>query len=202
MVRAAPSLISTDLEITGNLRTSGEVQLDGIVTGDINCAKLVIGEKAVIAGHIEADEVTIRGQVTGRIEARDVHLAKTARVIGDIWHDSLAIDAGAFLDGHCKRNDAKQDSVTSTALAPWRRHQPARLPRNRPLPARDRNRYRKAAQKQPPAADPNYSPSPLMLGSSPPRRAANDASMKWSRSPSSTRWASPRSTPVRKSLTI
>ena len=117
MVRAAPSLISTDLEITGNLRTSGEVQLDGIVTGDINCAKLVIGEKAVIAGHIEADEVMIQGQVTGRIKARDVHLAKTARVIGDIWHDSLAIDAGAFLDGHCKRNDAKQDGVTSTAFA-------------------------------------------------------------------------------------
>ncbi len=117
VVRAAPSLISTDLEITGNLQTSGEVQLDGNVTGDINCAKLVIGEKAIFAGHIEADEVMIRGQVTGRIKARDVHLAKTARVIGDIWHDSLAIDAGAFLDGHCKRNDAKQDSVTNTALA-------------------------------------------------------------------------------------
>ena len=117
VVRAAPSLISTDLEIAGNLQTSGEVQLDGNVTGDINCAKLVIGEKAVITGHIDADEVMIRGQVTGRIKAKNVHLAKTARVGGDIWHDSLAIDAGAFLDGHCKRNDAKQDGVANPASA-------------------------------------------------------------------------------------
>ncbi len=117
VVRAAPSLISTDLEITGNLQTSGEVQLDGNVTGDVNCAKLVIGEKAVVTGHIDADEVMIRGQVTGRIKAKDVHLSKTARVIGDIWHDSLAIDAGAFLDGHCKRNDAKLDAVTASASA-------------------------------------------------------------------------------------
>ncbi len=105
-VRAAPSLISTDLEIAGNLSTSGEVQLDGTVAGDVNCGKLVIGEKASITGQIEADEVMVRGRVTGRIKARDVRLAKTAHVNGDIWHDSLAIEAGAFLDGHCKRNDA------------------------------------------------------------------------------------------------
>ncbi|MDP6692448.1 MAG: polymer-forming cytoskeletal protein [Alphaproteobacteria bacterium] len=105
-VRAAPSLISTDLEIAGNLNTPGEVQLDGKVEGDVICGKLVIGEKASIAGQIEADEVVVRGRVAGRIKAKDVRLAKTAHVNGDIWHDSLAIEAGAFLDGHCKRNDA------------------------------------------------------------------------------------------------
>ena len=34
-------------------------------------------------------------------------LAKTAHVVGDIWHDILAVDAGAFLEGHCKPNEAQ-----------------------------------------------------------------------------------------------
>ena len=109
--RAVPSLVSTDLEISGNLKTPGEVQLDGTVEGDISCGKLVIGEKASVTGHIEADEVVIRGKVTGRVKARNVHLAKSAHFTGDIWHDSLAIDAGAYLDGHCKRNDTQPTAV-------------------------------------------------------------------------------------------
>ncbi|MBC8241736.1 MAG: polymer-forming cytoskeletal protein, partial [Alphaproteobacteria bacterium] len=60
--RVAPSLISTDLEIDGNLKTSGEVQIDGTVDGDVVCGKLMIGEKAVITGQIEANEVVIRGR--------------------------------------------------------------------------------------------------------------------------------------------
>ncbi len=81
--------------------------------GDVICGKLMIGEKAVITGQIEADEVTIRGRITGRVKAGKVHLAKTARVSGDIFHDTLAIEAGAFLDGHCKRNDATPASMTA-----------------------------------------------------------------------------------------
>jgi cytoskeletal protein CcmA (bactofilin family) len=45
-------------------------------------------------------------------------LAKTAQVNGDIWHDSLAIEAGAYLDGHCKRNDTQP---AAAAPAPARR---------------------------------------------------------------------------------
>lgn len=109
--RAAPSLISTDLEITGNINTTGEVQLDGALEGDIVCGKLTIGENAVITGQIEAVEVIVRGRINGRVRAGNVHLAKTARVSGDIWHDTLAIESGAFLDGHCRRNDTTPTSV-------------------------------------------------------------------------------------------
>lgn len=101
---ATPSLISNNLKITGNLKTEGEVQIDGSIDGDVACGKLTIGEQAMIAGEITADEVVVHGKVTGRIRARSVQLARTAEVIGDIWHDTLSIDAGAFIEGHCKRN--------------------------------------------------------------------------------------------------
>ena len=106
--RVVPSLISKDMEIDGDLKTSGEVQIDGTVNGVVVCGKLMIGEKAFITGQIEANEVVIRGRVTGQVKAGSVYLAKTARVTGDIWHDSLAVEAGALLEGHCKRNGVVQ----------------------------------------------------------------------------------------------
>ena len=101
--RPIPSLISQGVRITGNLETDGEVQIDGVLEGDIKTGTLTIGETAVVTGEIIADQATVRGKITGRIRVRSVLLTKTARVIGDIWHQDLAMEAGAFLEGHCKR---------------------------------------------------------------------------------------------------
>ena len=103
--RFAPSIVSADLEIVGNLTTSGEVHLDGTIEGDVTCEKLMVGEKARVIGRVQANEVVIRGKIIGNVKAKNVELAKTAHVVGDIWHDTLAIDSGAFLEGHCRRND-------------------------------------------------------------------------------------------------
>ena len=102
---APPSLISANLQIVGNLRSQGEVQIDGTVDGDVSANALTIGEKATINGEIVADDVVVRGRVNGRIRARKVQLAKSAHVVGDIWHELLSIDSGAFVEGHCKRTD-------------------------------------------------------------------------------------------------
>ena len=56
---------------------------------------------------MRAKEVDIRGQVSGRVEGEVVALAKTARVIGDIWHNSLAMEAGAHLEGQVRKADGK-----------------------------------------------------------------------------------------------
>ena len=116
--RTAPSLVSADLKIRGNLNNPGEVHFDGTIEGDITCRKLIVGEKASITGHVEADEVVIRGKVTGRVKAHSVQLAKTANVIGDIWHDILVIEAGAFLEGHCigKAQPAADDELRDRSV--------------------------------------------------------------------------------------
>src|ERR1019366_3205223 len=46
----APSIVSTDLTVTGTLNTSGDMQVDGIVEGDVRSVGLVIGERAEIHG--------------------------------------------------------------------------------------------------------------------------------------------------------
>lgn len=104
---AAPSILSANLKIVGNLDTDGEMQIDGTVNGDVSCAALTIGEGATVVGEILAETIVVHGRIEGRIKAKRVQLSKTARVTGDIWHDSLSIDAGAYLDGHCRRNEAE-----------------------------------------------------------------------------------------------
>ena len=100
-----PSLLSSDLTITGDLHSEGRVEIDGTFTGNLRCDVLNINETAKIDGEIIADSVKIYGRVTGQISARDVSLTKTAHVQGDILHENLIVEQGAYLDGHCRQND-------------------------------------------------------------------------------------------------
>lgn len=118
--KGPPSVISTTLHVTGNLKSDGEIQIDGTVEGDVACHRLTIGEQADISGEISAEEVVVRGGVNGRIRARTVQLEKSAKVTGDIWHDTLSIEAGAFLEGVCKRNDSAAGTTSAGKAASQR----------------------------------------------------------------------------------
>ena len=107
MVRtsAAPSIISADLTVTGTLTSTGDIQIDGRVEGDVQSAGLVIGDKAFIHGDVMAEEVTIRGRVQGSVRARKVLLASTCHVEGNILHEAFAVETGAFFEGNCRHAD-------------------------------------------------------------------------------------------------
>ena len=45
--------------------------------------------------------------MTGQIQARSVEIVKTAKVVADIIHETLSIEAGASVTGNIKRADAK-----------------------------------------------------------------------------------------------
>jgi cytoskeletal protein CcmA (bactofilin family) len=102
---AAPSIISADLVVNGTLCSSGDIQIDGRVEGDVRGVCLVIGEKAEIHGEVQAEEITVRGKVTGRINARKILLASTSHVEGDILHEAIAVESGAFFEGSCRHSD-------------------------------------------------------------------------------------------------
>ena len=116
---AAPSIISADLRIIGNLESEGDIQIDGTVEGDIRSQKLTISETAVVRGAIEVDEVAIAGQLTGQIKARTVMLLRTAKVIADVIQEKLEIEAGAFFEGNCRHLPREEASSFAVgALAP------------------------------------------------------------------------------------
>jgi cytoskeletal protein CcmA (bactofilin family) len=102
---SAPSIISADMVINGTLNSSGDIQIDGRVEGDVRSVGLVIGDKAEIHGEVFAEDVTVRGKVVGRIRARKVLLAATSHVEGDILHEAFAVESGAFFEGNCRHSD-------------------------------------------------------------------------------------------------
>ena len=109
-VPCPPSLLSMDVDFTGDIHSDGEVQIDGVVNGNIVANVLIIGETAQIIGEITAESVRIHGRVTGQVQANSVSLAKTAHILGDVLHGNIAIEQGAFLEGHCRRLEVKKKS--------------------------------------------------------------------------------------------
>lgn len=119
MKSKAPSILSGDLVLSGSIVSEGEVQLDGSVEGDIRAGSLIIGEEASVNGEVFAETVVVRGRVTGSVRARQVQLASTARIEGDIVHAALSVESGAFFDGHCRHaSDPLNDKAGSPAAAP------------------------------------------------------------------------------------
>ena len=99
------STLSSDLHVTGNMKTTGDIQVEGTVEGDIRAHLLTIGESATIKGEVVADDVVINGRIVGRVRGLKVRLTSTARVEGDIIHKTIAIESGAHFEGSVQRQD-------------------------------------------------------------------------------------------------
>lgn len=99
------SVLSSDLVITGNVRSSGDIQIEGNVEGDIRAQTLIVGETATVKGEVIAEEVVVHGRVVGRLRGLKVRLSTNARVEGDIIHKSIAIESGAHFEGSVQRQE-------------------------------------------------------------------------------------------------
>jgi len=132
------SVIGPDLTIMGNLHSSGEVQVDGEVQGDLHGTHVVVGEKARITGGIIAQEIVVRGHVMGSIRGNKVMLQASSHVEGDVHHKSLAIEQGAYFEGKSRRSEDPTADVSrpppQAAAAPA---QPAPAAAAQPAPANE-----------------------------------------------------------------
>ena len=79
--------------------------LDGEVHGDVSCVALVLGDSATLEGNVTAEDVVIRGHLIGSVKALRVTLQATSHVEGDIYHQSLALEQGAYFEGRSRRCD-------------------------------------------------------------------------------------------------
>ncbi|MBL4807664.1 MAG: polymer-forming cytoskeletal protein [Rhodobacteraceae bacterium] len=103
--KPAPSILSSDLTVVGNLTTTGDIQIEGTVEGDIRAHLLTVGEGATVKGQCIADDVVVNGRVVGCVRGLKVRLTASARVEGDIIHKTIAIESGAHFEGSVKRED-------------------------------------------------------------------------------------------------
>jgi len=115
--KPSPSVLSSDLQVTGNLTTTGDIQIEGRIDGDIRAHLLTVGEGATVKGEVTADDVVVNGRVIGRVRGLKVRLTSTARVEGDVIHKTIAIESGAHFEGSVQRQDNPLDANASKPKA-------------------------------------------------------------------------------------
>jgi cytoskeletal protein CcmA (bactofilin family) len=98
-----PSIVSENTKIKGDILSDGIIHVDGQVEGDISCDELIIGIKGSVAGAVTANVLQLYGALKGKALVDNLFIAKSAKLIGDAAHNTIAIEPGAYIDGHCIR---------------------------------------------------------------------------------------------------
>ncbi len=107
------SVLSSDITITGNVLSSGDIQIEGHIEGDVRAQTLIVGETATVKGEVIAEEVITHGRVIGRLRGMKIRLSSSARVEGDIIHKAIAIESGAQFEGSVQRHEDPVGSNTA-----------------------------------------------------------------------------------------
>jgi len=104
------SLISSGVEIKGDINSQGSIRIDGQVEGNLNIkGDLILGEKGKIKGEVKAENIIIAGKLEGKATAGNrFEIAATGAVTGDINATTLIIDEGGLLDGNSRMTRAKE----------------------------------------------------------------------------------------------
>jgi cytoskeletal protein CcmA (bactofilin family) len=128
----AASVISNSLTLEGGISGEGELQVDGLVRGDVRVGRVTVGESGQIEGSVIAEQVECRGRIIGSITAKQIRLFGTAHVDGDITHEQLAMETGAFFQGRSMKfqrpvQNGQQQGYSSPSpshMAPQQGHAP------------------------------------------------------------------------------
>ncbi len=104
---AAINLISNGTDITGDIRSSGDIRIDGSLTGNLNTkGKVVIGPTGKVSGEVICKNSEVSGVVEGKISVNQLlNLKASSKILGDIATSKLSIEPGAKFTGNCKMSD-------------------------------------------------------------------------------------------------
>ena len=104
------SVIGSDVEIIGTIKSSGSVRLDGKLEGELQCGgNAILGKSAQVKGNVTATSVSIEGKINGNILAKDkIEMKATATVNGDIKARRLSVEDGVTFVGRSEVNPNSQ----------------------------------------------------------------------------------------------
>lgn len=101
------NLISTGTDIFGDVKSSGDIRIDGTLTGNLNTkGKVVIGPTGKVKGEVICKNSEVAGLIEGRIIVGQLlNLKSSSKINGDIITSKLSIEPGALFTGNCKMSD-------------------------------------------------------------------------------------------------
>ena len=112
------SYIGETLQLEGDLRSSGSVDIAGLINGNVFVSEMTVRETGSIRGSLEASNAEINGHIEGKIIADTVVIGKNAVIKGDIFFkNTLRTEEGADIDGYIKRvNNGKANTEEDIAI--------------------------------------------------------------------------------------
>ena len=114
------NVLTSDVEVKGNLKFSGELTFEGKLEGEIHTdGTLHLGDSAVVNGNISAGTVVVRGKVNGNISAKEkIDIKTKAELFGDIRSSKLVIEEGVTFVGKTEVNPNKVAPSASPGQRP------------------------------------------------------------------------------------
>ena len=102
--------------LEGKLNYGGSMAVEGgHAEGEFRLGgNIEVGNGSVVKALLEASNITIKGEVEGRLTARDkLTLGKSAKLNGDVQVRRLQIEDGASLNGYVRMGDFEQQAPGS-----------------------------------------------------------------------------------------
>jgi len=97
------TVLAADIRLSGDLSSSGTVEILGEVSGDITAQTLIVGAEGLVKGSVSAEAVEVRGTLDGKVSCLSFMLRSSAVVTAEVNYDILIIESGAQIDGRFKR---------------------------------------------------------------------------------------------------
>ena len=95
-----PSIISEGSEFKGNIKTSGEIQIDGVLNGNVRAKQIVVGVNGNVRGNVTANFLRICGKIEGEIRAETLEIVSSATVKGNVFKKTISIESGSKVTGN------------------------------------------------------------------------------------------------------
>lgn len=116
------SVLGPGLEITGDVKARGAVQLEGRVDGTLQVeGQLTISSRGSVEGEVTADEIVVGGRVDGSLVAREVaRLRDGCRVVADVRAPRLELEDGGLLQGRVEMKGAGEGARRTSSGGPGR----------------------------------------------------------------------------------
>ena len=100
------SVFASDLKITGEISSIGDIEMMGDIDGNITARSLSVGPEGRMNGTVTAETVDVRGKVDGQISAGSFTLRAAAKVAADVTYRTLIIESGAQIEGRFAKRKA------------------------------------------------------------------------------------------------
>lgn len=100
---AGKSVLASDLRITGDITSTGSVEVFGEIDGNLTARNLLIGTEGSVKGTLSAETIEVKGTLDGHVSTQSFTLRGSAKVEADVNYTSLVIESGAQIEGRFTR---------------------------------------------------------------------------------------------------